>query len=54
MWLSPEAREEARSLRIGVAAAGGREPLNVLDGNYQRAADVCPWWNANVTARKIG
>jgi hypothetical protein len=26
----------------------------VMDGNYLRAADVCPWWNANVAARKTG
>ena len=54
MWLPPEGREEARKLRIGVAEAGGREPVNVMDGNYRRAADVCPWWNANVAARKTG
>jgi 2,3-dihydroxybiphenyl 1,2-dioxygenase len=51
MWLPPEKREEARDLRISVAEAGGRVPLNVMDGNYLRARDVCPWWNA-VTARK--
>jgi hypothetical protein len=54
MWLTPEGREEARSLRISVAQSGGREPVNVMDGNYRRAADVCPWWNANVAARKTG
>ncbi len=54
MWLAPQARDEARELRIGVAAAGGRAPLNVMDGNYLRASDVCPWWNANVAARKTG
>ena len=53
-WLTPEGREEARDLRIGVAEAGGRMPLNVMDGNYLRARDVCPWWNANVAARKTG
>ncbi|MGH7246469.1 MAG: VOC family protein [Pseudomonadota bacterium] len=52
MWLTPRAREEARNLRIGVAEAGGRAPLNVMDGNHLRARDVCPWWNANVAARK--
>jgi len=26
----------------------------VMDGNYLRARDVCPWWDANVTARKTG
>jgi hypothetical protein len=54
MWLPPEGREEARNLRVSVAEAGGREPVNVMDGNYRRAADVCPWWNANVAARKTG
>lgn len=53
-WLPAEKREQARELRIAVAAAGGRSPLNVMDGNYLRAADACPWWNANVTARKTG
>ena len=50
MWLTPEAREEARQLRIGVAEADGRVAVNVMDGNYLRASDVCPWWNANVAA----
>jgi hypothetical protein len=25
-----------------------------MDGNYKLAADVCPWWTMNVTARKTG
>jgi 2,3-dihydroxybiphenyl 1,2-dioxygenase len=54
MWLSPEGREEARQLRMKGAAEGAREPVNVMDGNYLRAADVCPWWSANVQARKTG
>jgi hypothetical protein len=53
-WLSDEAREEARSMRIKVAEAGGRVPLNVMAGNYKLAADVCPWWTMNVTTRKTG
>ena len=52
-WLTPEGREEARSMRIGVAEAGGRVPLHVMEGNYLRARDVCPWWHANVTTRQI-
>jgi 2,3-dihydroxybiphenyl 1,2-dioxygenase len=54
MWLSPEKRDEARAMRIALAESGGRVPLNVMDGNYLRARDVCPWWNANSAARKTG
>jgi 2,3-dihydroxybiphenyl 1,2-dioxygenase len=53
MWLAPEGREAARDMRVGIAQAGVRVPLNVMDGNYQRARDVCPWWNENVAARKV-
>src|SRR5271156_362772 len=51
-WLAPEKREEARKMRGRVAAAGGRVPLNVMDGNYRRGSDVCPWRNATVAAGK--
>jgi hypothetical protein len=53
-WLSPEALEESRVMRIRVAEAGGRVPLNVMEGNHKLASDVCPWWTMNVTARKTG
>jgi len=53
-WLSDEAREEARSMRVKVAEAGGRVPLNVMAGNYKLAADVSPGWTMNVPARKTG
>lgn len=53
-WLSPEARAEARALRIRVAEAGGRSPVQVLAGNHQVAADTCAWWAANVGSRKSG
>ena len=52
-WLTPEGRELARDMRIKNAEAGLRIPLNVMDGNYKRARDVCAWWNDNVTSRKI-
>jgi len=52
--LTPEALEQSRDLRAKVAADGVRIPVNVMDGNYTRAADVCPWWGANAPARKTG
>jgi 2,3-dihydroxybiphenyl 1,2-dioxygenase len=54
MWLPVEAREQARALAMQVAASGIRVPVNVMDGNYLRAADVCPWWSATIAARKMG
>ena len=54
MWLSPDALEESRRLRMQVAADGTRVPVNVMDGNYLRARDVCPWWNASTGAGKSG
>jgi 2,3-dihydroxybiphenyl 1,2-dioxygenase len=53
LWLTEDGREEARALRIRAAQSGSREPVNVMDGNHARAADICPWWNANVQARKF-
>jgi len=53
-WLTSEDRQLARDMRIDIAEAGVRAPLNVMDGNYKRARDVCPWWNDNVAVRKIG
>jgi len=53
-WLSSEDRQLAREMRIDIAEAGVRAPLNVMDGNYKRARDVCPWWNDNVAVRKMG
>jgi len=53
-WLTSEDRQLARDMRIDIAEAGVRAPLNVMDGNYKRARDVCPWWNDNVAVRKMG
>lgn len=53
-WITPEQRDVARDLRINNAAEGLRIPLNVMDGNFNRAADACPWWNATAPARKTG
>jgi len=53
-WLPAEARADARAMRIKVAEAGGRVPVQVLNGNHDVAADSCPWWAATVSGRKSG
>jgi len=50
-WLPPDARECARNMRIDNAAAGVRAPVNVMEGNHARAADVCPWWGEVLAGR---
>src|SRR5262249_41094686 len=44
MWMTPEGRLEARKIRIAAAQTGLRKPVNVIEGNYERMAGVCPWW----------
>ena len=51
-WLSPEDQAKARSLRLKNAAEGFRRPVQVLDGNYEVMAGVCPWWDS-VKARSV-
>jgi 2,3-dihydroxybiphenyl 1,2-dioxygenase len=50
-WLTPEALARSREMRVSAAAAGRREPVHVIEGNYTLAPGVCPWWDA---ARKAG
>ncbi|MCC6889304.1 MAG: VOC family protein [Hyphomicrobiales bacterium] len=45
LWMPPQARLEARNLRIEAAATGLRRPVNVIEGNHERMAGVCPWWD---------
>jgi 2,3-dihydroxybiphenyl 1,2-dioxygenase len=53
-WLPPDKREEARKLRMGLAEQGVRRPVQVMEGNYQRMAGVCPWWDSVSQDRKAG
>ena len=49
-------RRSARSraqLRIEAAEAGLRQPVQVIDGNYNRMPGVCPWWDS-MKAQKTG
>ena len=45
-WLSPEARAQARALRLKAAEDGLKEPVQVIDGNYTLAPGTCIWWDA--------
>jgi 2,3-dihydroxybiphenyl 1,2-dioxygenase len=45
-WLSAEDKVKARELRLVNAANGFRRPVQVIDGNYEVMAGVCPWWDS--------
>ena len=44
-WLPAEQREQARAMRLKAAQDGQREPVRVIEGNYERMEGVCPWWD---------
>ena len=46
IWLSKEDNAKARALRLKNAADGFRRPVQVMEGNYETMAGVCPWWDA--------
>ena len=55
VWLSKEDNEKARALRLKNATEGYRRPVQVMEGNYQVMAGVCPWWDslkANTAAQR--
>jgi 2,3-dihydroxybiphenyl 1,2-dioxygenase len=53
-WLTPEARDEAREIRLKIAQAGVRIPVQVVEGNHELQPGVCPWWDVTVRTRKTG
>jgi catechol 2,3-dioxygenase-like lactoylglutathione lyase family enzyme len=40
-----EIRAKRRQARVEAAEAGLRQPVHVIEGNYQLAPGVCPWWD---------
>ena len=44
-WLSADDQAGARALRLENAANGLRAPVQVMEGNYNLMAGVCPWWD---------
>jgi 2,3-dihydroxybiphenyl 1,2-dioxygenase len=45
-WLPREQQADARKLRKQLAEGGMRRPVQVMEGNYQLMAGVCPWWDS--------
>ncbi|MEA2945062.1 MAG: hypothetical protein QOI40_392 [Alphaproteobacteria bacterium] len=45
-WLPQADRDRAREMRMRAAAEGLRQPVQVIEGNYQRMAGTCPWWDS--------
>src|SRR5580698_9889755 len=46
VWLSEADRAKARALRLKNAEDGFRRPVQVIDGNYEVMAGICPWWDS--------
>lgn len=44
-WLPPEQLAESRAMRARAAAAGLRQPVQVVEGNYAVGAGSCAWWD---------
>jgi 2,3-dihydroxybiphenyl 1,2-dioxygenase len=40
-----EMRQKRRQARMEAANTGLREPVSVMEGNYQLTTGVCPWWD---------
>jgi hypothetical protein len=53
-WMSAEKKEESRLLCIEAAENGQRQPVQVLEGNYNPMPGVCPWWDSMKQGRKAG
>jgi 2,3-dihydroxybiphenyl 1,2-dioxygenase len=46
VWLSEADRAKARALRMKNAEDGFRRPVQVMEGNYEVMAGICPWWDS--------
>ena len=52
-WLSADDQAGARALRLENAAKGLRAPVQVMEGNYNLMAGVCPWWDSITTSPRL-
>ena len=53
MWMTEEKRAETRALSIASAVAGQRQPVQVIEGNFNRMPGVCPWWDRMKAQQKV-
>jgi 2,3-dihydroxybiphenyl 1,2-dioxygenase len=44
-WLPPEQLAQSRAMRAKAAVDGQRQPVQVIDGNYEVGAGSCAWWD---------
>jgi 2,3-dihydroxybiphenyl 1,2-dioxygenase len=54
-WLSDEEKQVAKDIRMAAARKGVRNPVQVIEGNYNKMAGVCPWFDqVSQQGRKVG
>ena len=53
-WMSAEKKEESRLLCIEAAENGQRQPVQVIEGNYNLMPGICSWWDNMKQGRKAG
>ena len=53
-WLSEEAKAVAKRIRMEAAQKGVRNPVQVIEGNYNKMPGVCPWFDQVSKERKAG
>jgi 2,3-dihydroxybiphenyl 1,2-dioxygenase len=44
-WLPPDQLTQSRALRAKAAADGLRQPVQVIEGNYELGVGTCAWWD---------
>jgi 2,3-dihydroxybiphenyl 1,2-dioxygenase len=44
-WLNEEERAVAKRIRMAAAEKGMRNPVQVIEGNYNKMPGVCPWFD---------
>jgi 2,3-dihydroxybiphenyl 1,2-dioxygenase len=55
-WLSDEEKAVAKRIRMEAAQKGVRNPVQVIEGNYNKMPGVCPWFDAvsSTSTRRAG